>query len=245
MRSLFMKHLLSFLVVLFVIAIGCQKKDASEKSLKVQESDINSLKTFLHNGKVRITWNEYQMIYNSLGTANRILSDESTILVGFDEGGDYLFDNDTLLTAWAQSLDTQEGAALLDKLDEIDSLQTYAISRGIIDDSLETLNYADSLNGCDCSDSTAMANKGFFPFTALYEHTNYGGNIYWSAINIVPSFGWFNGRASSLQDWHLVPRLNLLASRTWWRGQKMVYWSWIKIPNLGSYNFNDKAKSRL
>lgn len=172
-------------------------------------------------------------------------SNEENILVDFG-GYNYLFDNDSLLIVWAQAQNSESATALLNMLNKVDTLQTYAISRGILDDSLATLNYSDSLNGCDGLDSTVLASKGAPVVSALYDLKNYGGASSWLAfISIRPTLGWFNGRTTSLQDWYLSPKLNMLASNTWWRGKKFFYWSWRFIPNLASYGYDNKAKSKL
>lgn len=219
--------------------MACKKNQTLVEEPKAQPKEvvITESSIFLLNGKIPMTFAEYQK-----RKAQKIKTDtdddtESIIIDYKDEN--VIFENDSELREWALEKDsTGQIIALLDKKD---SLIGYATQRGIIDDSLATLAYTDSLAAAE-----AATNAPTPIVTALYDGYNYTGTQYWLwLVSIRPTLGAFNGRASSLADWFLLPKVNFLASRTWFRGSKYFYWSFKQIPNLASVGFDNKAKSKL
>lgn len=223
--------------IIGVLFTSCKKNQTliEESQPQPKEYIVTENTIFLVNGQIPMTFSEYQK-----RKAQKIETDtdddtESIIIDYNDEN--VIFENDNELREWALIKDsTGQIIALLDKKD---SLINYATRRGIIDDSLATLAYTDSL--------AALETEGSPPtFTALYNGYNYSGTPYGLAfISIRPTLGSFNGQASSLADWFLIPKVNFIASKTWFRGSKYFYWSWTQRSNLGTVGFDNKAKSKL
>lgn len=224
---------LCFFGIVLLIA-SCQKqKEEAEQLSKGNETNAETI--FLLNGKTPVTYAEYQRRKLGKIRTERGSSEES--IVPYE--GDYLlFENDDELREW--SLDKDSSGQIIALLNKQDSLIEYATQRGIIDDSLATLAYTDSLAGTEQSyGSTPL-------LSTLYNGYNYSGGTHSLAfISIRPTLGDFNGKASSLADWFLLPKLNFLASKTWFRGSKYFYWSYTFENNLGNVSFDNKAKSKL
>jgi hypothetical protein len=187
------------------------------------------------NGKESVTYSQF-LSQLPQAQLSRLYSTEENIIIDF-EGNNYIFTDDDKLIDWARV--TTNANVFILALDTIDQQQEYAISRNMLDDEESTEAY---------SDSTDKENEARgIPFiSALYDLTNYGGNFHsFFLFSFRPTLGSFNNRASSLQDWNLTPRLNLLASKTWFRGRKLFYWSWTQISNLSTVNFDNDAESKL
>ena len=185
-----------------------------------------------------MTFNEYRTEMN-ITLENEPPRDTGTCVVIDFNGNNYIFRTSNALRKWSNETAGAQGYALL--LDTAEIWQNYATQRGIIDDSLATIQYTDSLI------ATENIPDGSTPFvTALHDGYNYTGNFYWLPfIPIRPSFGSLNKRASSLADYYILPKLNMLAERTWFRGGKFFYWSWVQLPNLSSVGYDNKASSKL
>ena len=195
---------------------------------------LNSATKFLKNGQDYITYGEYVAKYK---TGNNFGEIEDEIIIDFTDSN-YIFSSESALYAWTY---TKPSAKIIrQKLDSSLMWQAYAQSRNMLDNETATNNYVDSIINQDMNrDPTPF-------FTGLYDLPNYTGMFYWyPLISIRPSLGSFNGRASSLADYFIVPKLNMLASRTWYRGSKLFYWSWRTIDNLVIVNYDNKASSKL
>jgi hypothetical protein len=144
------------------------------------------------------------------------------------------------LLNWANS--TSGANIFTDKLNEIAQYQTFATNNGMIDDEALTQQYINNI--IIPNEPTPNASN---PISALYDGYRYTGNFYWwiQPMSWRPSLGDFNDRGSSITDYFIGLRLNMLASRTWFRGRKFFYFSWTQIQDLRVVSFDNTARSKL
>ena len=235
------------LIAIISLAMSCKKQTSSGEEVfsKPKEILLNESTIFLVDGTEPMTYNEYRNTYNdylnesSLSAENDPPRDTSECIVIDFNGNNYIFKTSQALRKWANLTPGAEEYAL--KLDTAEMWQNYATQRGIIDDSLQTELFTDSLIASE------NLTTGPNPFiTALHDGYNYTGKIYWTPIiPFRPSLGSFNKKASSLEDYYILPKLNMLAEKTWFRGSKFFYNSWRQIPTLSTVGFDNKASSKL
>jgi hypothetical protein len=224
--------------LLVVIFSSCQKTiepTVGAKETAPKEIIITETSKFLVDGKDYLTYSEYFAKYKN---QNNFIEDEEEIIIDFTDSN-YIFTSESALYAWTF---TKPSAELIrQKLDSAILWQNYATSRNMLDDSLATDLYADSI----LQDDFSKGSPALF-FSGLYSDPNYTGTFYWyPLISFRPSLGSFNRRASSVADFYLFPKLNMLAAKTWFRGSKLFYWSWRTIPNLRTLNYDNIASSKL
>lgn len=225
-------------LILLLILAGCVKKsqvDTPIQQNQPKEIILTASTKFLVNAKEEMTYGQYADRYLNNQIGQNIYSTEPSIVIGFN-GSNFIFTNDGQLLNWANSTSGAKDFAKM--LDTITLYQNYATIRGFLNNDALTEAYTDSL---------INATSGPAPFlTGLYDGYNYTSTFYWlPVISFRPTFGSFNDKASSLADYNINPRLNMLASRTWFRGKKFFYFSWRTISDLRAVNFDNTARSKL
>lgn len=168
MKKEFIVPTMSVLLVISILFTACQKGNVQNNDSKLSPKEVvlNENSIFLLNGKIPMTFAEYQKRKaEKLGLDS---DDEESIIIDYN-GENVIFENDSELRIWALEKDsTGQIIALLDKKD---SLIDYATQRGILDDSLATLAYSDSLEAAE-----QQANAGPAPLlSTLYNGYNYSG----------------------------------------------------------------------
>jgi hypothetical protein len=240
------KTKLLFLGVLLFSLFSCKKEANVDNEItpplsKPKEINLTASTKFLVNGVEEMTYADYEnSVKNNLqpnvpaGNSN-----EQSIIIDFN-GNNYIFSNDAQLLNWANS--TSGANIFTDKLNEIAQYQTFATNNGMIDDEALTQQYINNI--IIPNEPTPNASN---PISALYDGYRYTGNFYWwiQPMSWRPSLGDFNDRGSSITDYFIGLRLNMLASRTWFRGRKFFYFSWTQIQDLRVVSFDNTARSKL
>jgi hypothetical protein len=240
MSNKFQPVKLSLISAALLLFISCSRQTGTvkEEALQPKEIILDANTKFLINGKEEMTYSKYNLLYpvNSLNESSTKDSSRC-IVIGFN-GANYIFTSEAQLRKWSKLTAGAEEYAK--KLDTADQLQNYATIRGILDDSLATLQFTDSLIAATGPSLAPV------PISGLYDFYDYNGSYYWwPVVSIRPTLGGFNGRGSSLTDYYFTPKLNMLTARTWFRGEKFFYWSWSLFRNLNSVGYDNKASSKL
>lgn len=244
LKMLLKKRMANLLLLVTLMAIGCKKESKPMAAeLMPPEAIVTANTKFLVDGVTEVTMGEFQNANNFSddgATESKGETTQNTCVVVDANGQNYIFTSENSLRTWASAADSR--TAYINKLDSAEIWQQYADNHGMLDDSIATVIFTDSIIA-----SEASSNAGPAPLlTGLYNGYNYSGTFYWlPVVSIRPTFGNFNSKASSLADYYLLPKLNMLAAKTWFRGSKFFYWSWRQIPTLGSYNFDNKTCSKL
>jgi hypothetical protein len=135
----------------------------------------------------------------------------------------YAFDNEDTFVAWARAK-TPYGAEVTE------------MYRKILEGRQQYYPYGDAEVCHGASGAGALAKLGA---GSLHEHGNYSGGL---RPLSAPHFGWvgFDNRGSSA----ISIGLSTLFDRTFYRGPTVWLFA-IGVPNLGVFNFNDRASSAL
>jgi hypothetical protein len=248
----FKKHWLvnlCFLWVLFLVS-SCNKENlTAAASEKPKELKVDASTKFIVDGKLTMTMAEFNEKYgedansDNVGNTGKFTPETNNTNIVMDYNGqNYIFTSDGALRTWATS-GTYDRIEFINKLDSAYMWQAYAYNRGILDDSLATLAYTDSI-------TAAFLQRNAAPlfYSAIYDGAYYTGqsaalNPYYVGIP-VPTFGSMNRRASSYADWFIQFRLFFMASKTWFRGTRFWYYSWTQNANLAIIGFDNMASSK-
>jgi hypothetical protein len=222
-----LKTIIPMLLAAAISVVGfqaCKQANLKPEGLQMSSNPENGEKMYRINGTNQ-TIAESQL---------KTLGDEINVFPGYN-GQRLVFTSDENLRTWANTQNQIIRNTIINKLDSIAILQSFATQNGLLDDLEATERYIRDTYGEPSTE--AVVGVGL-----VFDGGNCGGNSMNLALPLMPSLFWMNNRTSSFA----IAGSKVFCDKTWYRGTK--WWHFLP-PNvcrgLVGTNQDNKYESAL